>query len=126
MDYTLQPGLKTINDKAVPEYKADQHIFAWPQATNTNTCCRPSTVVMGTAPYMAGGGAPNHLVSVEDSMRPQSTTVFNKSYTEQAYDFPNKSLPCEQTQRTRSFDPASTRGEVQNGLFLKRYCNSSK
>lgn len=122
MSYSLQPGLKVVNDRAVPEYRADQHVFTYPQPSNLNYCCRPSTVVYGTAPYMAGKGAPNNLVDLEDSMRPQSTSEFNKYYAAKPYDFPSKNVQCMLPQRVRSYDPESTRGEIQNGLFLQRYC----
>lgn len=120
--YTLQPGLKIVNDHAVPIYKANQEVFAWPVPSNTNNCCRASTVLYGTAPYMAGKGAPNDLIELEDELRPQSTTEFNRYYAQMAYDFPRKNVQCKLPQRVRSWDPASSRGEIQNGLFLQRYC----
>ena len=123
MDYTLQPGLKIVSDRAIPEFQADQHIFSHPQPTNTNNCCRASTVLVGTAPYMAQKGAPAPLIEVEDRLRPQSTTEFNKGYTSKPYDFPSKNVKCVLPQRTIAFEPMSTRAEVQNGMFLQRYCN---
>jgi hypothetical protein len=123
--YTLQAGLKLVNDHAVPEYKADQHVFVWPQSSSLNNCCRPSTVVYGTAPYMAGKGAPHDLIELDDSLRPQNTSFFKKYYDQKPYDFPSKDVSCKLPQRTLSFDPANTRGELQNGLFLQRYCRRS-
>ena len=120
--YTLQPGLKVVSDHAVPTYRADQEIFAYPTPSSLNTCCRASTVLYGTAPYMAGKGAPNHLIEVDDELRPQSTTEFNRYYAQKAYDFPQKNVQCMLPQRTRTWDPQSSRGEIQNGLFLQRYC----
>ena len=120
--YTLQPGLQRVQDRAVPEYRADQHVFVYPQPANLNYCCRPNTVIYGTAPYMAGKGAPHELIEVDDMLRPQSTSEFNKYYSSKPYDFPNKNVECMLPQRTRGYDPESTRGEIQNGLFLQRYC----
>ena len=120
--YTLQAGLKHVTDRAVPEYRADQHVFTWPQPSNLNNCCRPSTTIYGTAPYMAGKGAPHELIETDDSMRPQSTSRFDKYYDEHPYDFPSKNVSCMLPQRVRGYDPENTRGELQNGLFVQRYC----
>jgi len=120
--YTLQAGLRHVTDHAVPEYRSDQHVFTWPQPANLNNCCRPSTEIYGTAPYMAGKGAPHELIDLDDRMRPQSTSEFNKYYTAKPYDFPSKNVECVLPQRSRGYDPESTRGEIQNGLFLQRYC----
>lgn len=120
--YLLQPGLKMVKDHAVPINRADQDIFTYPVPSSLNNCCRPSTVVYGTAPYMAGKGAPNALVETEDELRPQSTTEFNRYYAQKAYDFPQKNVQCKLPQRVRHWDPQSSRGEIQNGLFLQRYC----
>lgn len=123
--YTLQAGLKLVNDHVIPEYKADQYVFTWPQPASLNNCCRPSTTIYGTAPYMAGKGAPHELIELDDSLRPQSTSFFKKYYDQKPYDFPNKDVSCKLPQRTLNFDPANTRGELQNGLFLQRYCRRS-
>lgn len=120
--YTLQAGLKVVNDHAVPIYKASEEVFAYPVPSNLNNCCRPSTVLYGTAPYMAGKGAPNELIMLDDSLRPQSTQLFKKYYDQKPYDFPSKDVSCRLPPRVRKFDPESTRGELQNALFLQRYC----
>lgn len=125
MDYTLQPGLKVVNDHAVPEYRATEHVFAPPQPSNTGHCCRPSTAVFGTAPYMAEKGAPAHLIGVDDALRPQTTKLFNKYYAQKSYDFPRQDVACKLPIRAWTENPGSTRAEVQNGMFLQRYCKES-
>ena len=126
MDYTLQPGLQVVNDHAVPEYKATEHVFAPPQPSSLNNCCRPSTAIFGTAPYMAEKGAPAHLIDQDDALRPQSTKEFNKYYAQKPYDFPRQNMECKLPVRVWSSNPGSTRAEVQNGMFVQRYCNSNK
>ena len=120
--YTLNAGLKLVNDRAVPVYKASEEIFTYPVPSNLNNCCRASTVIYGTAPYMAGKGAPNKLIGLDHELRPQSTSRFNKYYDQKPYDFPMIDVSCRLPQRVRSYDPESTRGEIQNALFLQRYC----
>ena len=121
--YTLQAGLRHVNDHAVPEHKADQHVFVWPQPANDNTAsCYPSTIIYGTAPYMAGKGAPHELIGVDDELRPQSTSFFKKYYDQKPFDFPRNDVSCMLPPRTRGYDPENTRGDLQNGLFLQRYC----
>jgi|TARA_R110002074_G_scaffold7798_2_gene32933 hypothetical protein len=122
MSYSLQPGLQIVNDHAVPEYRATEHVFAPPQPSNTGHCCRPSTEIFGTAPYMAEKGAPAHLIDQDDALRPQSTKEFNKTYAQQPYDFPRQNVNCKLPTRVWTMNPGSTRAEVQNGMFLQRYC----
>ena len=122
--WTLQPGLDLVNAHAVPVYKANQEVLTYPAPSNLNYCCRPSTVEYGTAPYMAGKGAPHDLIGVEDELRPQSTMEFNKYYAQNAYSFPSMNVQCKLPVRTRSWDPQDTRGELQNGLFVQRYCDN--
>lgn len=123
--YQLKPGLKIVKDHAVPPVCATEFVMAPPQPSSLNYCCRPSTVVYGTAPYMAGKGAPNHLIMVEDELRPQSTSEFNKFVIDNRKGgyFPINNVTCALPQRTLSFDPISSRASVQNSLFSKRYCN---
>tara|TARA_R110002074_G_scaffold41536_1_gene109974 strand:- start:226 stop:612 length:387 start_codon:yes stop_codon:yes gene_type:complete len=120
--WTLQPGLQHLTAHAVPEFRANEEIMAPPQPANLNYCCRPTTVVYGTAPYMAGKGAPNSLIDVEDELRPQSTSEFNRYYAQNQYDFPYQNVSCKLPQRVMNWEPQSTRSEIQNGLFLQRYC----
>ena len=124
MSYTLQPDLKRVQNPAVPPNCANDFVFSHPQPSSLN-CCFPSTEVYGTAPYMAGKGAPNELIDLDDSLRPQSTTQFNRSYVNNSRGeyFPIQDMRCSVPLRTRDFGPASSRGELQNGLFAKRYCN---
>ena len=126
MDYTLQPGLKVVNDHAVPQYRATEHIFTPPQPSNNNTCCRPSTEVFGTAPYMAEKGAPAHLIEQDDALRPQSTKLFKKYAAQKPYDFPRQNVECKLPNRVWTMNPGSTRAEMQNGMFKQRYCNAKK
>lgn len=82
-------------------------------------------MLYGTAPYMAGKGAPEHLVDLDDSLRPQSTTQFNKllAKTYEKNFFPLQNMECSTPLRVMEYEPMSTRAEVQNGLFNRRYCS---
>lgn len=124
MAYSLQPDLSRVQNVARPEPSATENVFVYPQASNLNYCCRPNTMVYGTAPYMAGKGAPNELVMVADELRPQSTTQFGKVFvdTVNKRTFPWNNMECSTPLRTQDIDPMSTRSELQNGLFSKRYC----
>ena len=124
MAYQLQPGLKLVQNPAVPVNCATEEVFVYPQPSTLNYGSgRPNTMVYGTAPYMAGKGAPNHLVMVDDELRPQSTTQFKKIFvnTVQAQTFPWQKMDCSVPLRTVTCDPQSTRSEVQNVLFTQRY-----
>ena len=125
MAYQLNPNLPRIQKPAVPPNCADDFVFAYPMPTNLNYCCRPSTMIYGTAPYMSGNGAPNELMDVSDELRPQSTTRFDKPLIE-TYKrdlFPLQDMKCSIPLRTISYEPQSSRADLQNGLFFKRYCN---
>ena len=78
MAYLLQPDLIRVESPAIPSVCATETVIAPPQPSSLNYCCRPNTALYGTAPYMAGKGAPGHLVNVADELRPQSTTQFGK------------------------------------------------
>ena len=79
MAYQLQPGLKIVNDKAVPTVCADEEVFVYPQPSTLNYgSSRPNTMLYGTAPYMAGKGSPAEYIEASDALRPQSTSRFNK------------------------------------------------
>ena len=123
--YTLQPALKVILDNpAVPPNCANDVVFAYPNPSSLNYCCRPNTMLWGTAPFKAGKGAPNNLIMVEDELRPQSTTQFGKVYvnnTSGGY-FPIQDMGCSVPLRVHTNDPTNTRAQVQNGVFVKRYC----
>jgi len=126
MAYLLQPNLARVENPAIPPVCATETVIAPPQPSSLNYCCRPNTALYGTAPYMAGKGAPGHLVDTADELRPQSTTQFGKVYvnnSERGY-FPIQSVDCMLPQRVRGFDPVNTRAQVQNGLFQRRYCKN--
>ena len=125
MAYQLNPNLPRIQKPAVPPNCADDFVFAYPTPSSLNECCRPSTMIYGTAPYMAGKGAPNELISVSDELRPQATTRFDKPLvrTYERQFFPLQDMRCSVPLRSRSQDPQSSRAELQNGLFFRRYCN---
>lgn len=111
-------------EKAVPSDCATDNVFVYPQASSHNNCCRPSTMLYGTAPYMAGKGAPAEFVDTADRLRPQSTTRFGKVIvpTHERNFFPLNNMNCSVPLRTMSYDPASTRSDLQNGMFTQRYC----
>lgn len=125
MAYQLQPNLIQVQNPAVPPVCATETVVAPPQPSSLNYCCRPNTMLYGTAPFMAGKGAPNELIMIDDELRPQATTRFDRVYVNNSRGgyFPIQDMKCSVPLRTISYDPASTRSQVQNGLFSKRYCN---
>jgi hypothetical protein len=78
----------------------------------------------GTAPYMAGKGAPNELIMVDDELRSQSTKRFKRLLipTYERNFFPLQDMTRIGAAPTMAFDPGSTRAEKQNALFKARYC----
>jgi len=123
--YTLQPGAKiSLDGQALPPNCANDVVFAYPNPSSLNYCNRPNTMLWGTAPYKAGKGAPNHLVMVEDELRPQSTSQFGKIYVNNTSGnyFPIQDMHCSVPLRVHTMDPSSSRAQLQNGLFVKRYC----
>ena len=128
MAYQLPPGLKIVNDKAVPTVCADEEVFVYPQPSTLNYgSSRPNTMLYGTAPYMAGKGSPAEYIESSDALRPQSTSRFNKvlarTYEQNLH--PLQNVACKVPLRTRSYEPSSTRAELQNGLFQQRYLNKN-
>jgi hypothetical protein len=126
MAYQLQPGLTNIDRQTLPPECAFDGITVYPQPSSLNYCCRASTMEYGTAPYMAGKGAPNHLIMVDDELRPQTTTRFNKVLV-RTYErdfFPLQDVSRAGQAPTMTFDPASTRAQKQNAMFTVRYCHS--
>jgi hypothetical protein len=129
MAYQLQPGLSRVqNAGALPPVKATDEIFVYPQPSSINCgSCRPNTMLYGTAPYMAGKGSPAQYIDTSDQLRPQSTSRFNKNIV-QTYErrlFPLSNMECKVPLRTLSYEPTSTRAELQNGLFQQRYANKN-
>jgi hypothetical protein len=129
MAYQLQPGLAIIqNSGALPSVKATEEIFVYPQPSSLNCGdCRPNTMLYGTAPYMAGKGSPAQFIDVSDQLRPQSTSKFNKTIvpTYERNLFPLNNMECKLPIRTMTYEPSSTRAELQNGLFEQRYANKN-
>ena len=129
MAYQLQPGLAIVqNSGALPAVKATEEVFVYPQPSSINCGgCRPNTMLYGTAPYMAGKGSPAQYIDVSDQLRPQSTTRFGRVIVP-AYErnlFPLSNMECKVPLRTMSYEPTSTRAELQNGLFQQRYANKN-
>ena len=128
MAYQLQPGIKLVNDNAVPTVCANEEVFVYPQPSTLNYgSSRPNTMLYGTAPYMAGKGSPAEYIETSDALRPQSTSRFNKvlarTYEQNLH--PLQDVSCKVPLRTRSYEPSSTRAELQNGLFQQRYLNKN-
>ena len=124
MAYQLQPGLKIVEDKAVPKVCATEEVFVYPQPSTLNYgSARPNTMLYGTAPYMAVKGSPAQFIETSDALRPQSTSQFNKilAKTYEKNFHPLQNVECKVPLRTRTYEPSSTRAELQNGLFQKRY-----
>jgi len=125
MAYQLQPGLQQISSKKVlPPVNATDMVIEPPQPSSLNYCCRPSTMVWGTAPYKAGKGAPGAVIDVSDELRPQSTTQFGKVYANNSSGgyFPFQDMKCSVPLRTKLYNSESTRAAAQNELFHQRYC----
>jgi len=125
MAYQLQPGLLNVDEKSFPSNSARDVISVYPQPSSLNTCCRASTMEYGTAPYMAGKGAPNELIMVDDELRSQSTKRFKKVLV-RTYErdfFPLQDMSRIGPAPTMSWDPGSTRADKQNALFSARYCH---
>ena len=67
MAYQLQPGMKIVTDKAVPPVCATEEVFVYPQPSTLNYgSSRPNTMLYGTAPFMAGKGAPAQYIETSD------------------------------------------------------------
>ncbi len=128
MAYQLQPGLSIVeNAGALPSVKANDEVFVYPQPSQLNYGSRPNTMLYGTAPYKAGKGSPAEYIETSDQLRPQATTRFNKVIvpTYERNLFPLTNMDCKVPLRTRSYEPSSTRAELQNGLFDQRYINKN-
>ena len=128
MAYQLQPGLKIVQNPAVPVNCATEEVFVYPQPSTLNYgSSRPNTMLYGTAPFMAGKGAPAEFIDTSDQLRPQSTSRFNKvlAKTYEQNLFPLQNMECKLPLRTISYEPMSTRSEVQNGMFNQRYLNKN-
>ena len=128
MAYQLQPGLKIVEDKAVPKVCATEEVFVYPQPSTLNYgSSRPNTMLYGTAPFMAGKGSPAQFIETSDALRPQSTSQFNKilAKTYEQNFHPLQNVECKVPLRTRTYEPSSTRADVQNGLFQQRYVNKN-
>ena len=128
MAYQLQPGMKMVSDHAVPPVCATEEVLKYPQPSALNyVSSRPNTMLYGTAPYMAGKGAPAEYIESSDALRPQSTSRFNKvlarTYEQNLH--PLQNVACKVPLRTRTYEPSSTRSELQNGLFQQRYLNKN-
>jgi hypothetical protein len=128
MAYQLQPGLKLVQNPAVPVNCATEEVFVYPQpSTLNNGSSRPNTMVYGTAPYMAGKGAPAEFIDTSDELRPQSTSRFNKvlAKTYEQNLFPLQNMECKLPLQSMTYEPMSTRSEVQNSMFQQRYVNKN-
>ena len=129
MAYQLQPGLSIVqNTGAIAPVKATDEIFVYPQPSSLNCGdCRPNTMLYGTAPYMAGKGAPANFIDTSDQLRPQTTSRFNKVIvpTYERNLFPLSNMECKTPLRTMTYEPSSTRAEIQNELFDQRYSNKN-
>lgn len=127
MAYQLQPGLSIVqNPGALPAVKATDEVFVYPQPSSVNCgSCRPNTELYGTAPYMAGKGSPAQFIDVSDQLRPQTTSRFNKHIVEphKRNFFPLQNVDCMLPLRSTTYEPTSTRANLQNELFHQRYRN---
>lgn len=128
MAYQLQPGMKVVQDHAVPTVCATEEVFVYPQPSTLNYGSgRPNTMLYGTSPYMAGKGSPAQFIDTSDELRPQSTSRFNKvlAKTYERNFHPLQNVECKLPLITQTYEPSSTRAEMQNGLFQQRYLNKN-
>jgi len=126
MAYQLQPGMKIVENPVKPPVCATEEVFVYPKPSTLNYgSSRPNTMLYGTAPFMAGKGAPAQFIETSDALRPQSTSQFNKivSQTYEKNHFPLQQLDCVNPLRTMRYEPASTRADIQNAIFTQRYQN---
>ena len=123
MAYQLQPGLTIVDPGTIPTPCASDFVFEYPVPSELKYCCRPSTMIYGTAPYMAGKGAPNEFIMIDDALRPQATTQFRKTYVEtyKNQTFPWQNMSCAGPVRTMRYEPTSSRADMQNANFMIRY-----
>jgi hypothetical protein len=126
MAYQLSTADLQTDARGAPPECATDNFFVYPQPANAQNCgsCRPNTELYGTAPYYAGKGAPAELVDVQDRLRPQSTTRFGRvlvSAEERLH--PLQDVSCAGPVQVRTSYPSSTRADMQNASFGKRYCN---
>ena len=116
--------MKMVQNPAHPPVCATEEVFVYPKPSTLNYgSSRPNTMLYGTSPFMAGKGAPAQFIETSDQLRPQSTSQFNKIVTK-TYEknfFPLQDMTCKLPPRTLSYEPASTRAELQNAQFQQRY-----
>ena len=128
MAYQLQPGMKVVQDHAIPSVCATEEVLVYPQPSTLNyVSSRPNTMLYGTAPYMAGKGSPAQYINTSDELRPQSTSRFNKvlAKTYERNFPPLQNVECKLPLQTQTYDATSTRADTQNGLFQQRYLNKN-
>ena len=121
--FTLQPGLTRLAP-SVLQPGCDNTFAPYPiYDSRPNYSSRPVFAEFGHAPYMAGKGVPAELILVDDALRPQSTKRFGKVQVEPFARnlFPLQNNLCLGTPQVSQRDPSSTRAQLQNTLFHKRY-----
>jgi len=123
MSYQLQPGLLNIEQSSLPTNPATDAFVVPPQPSSLHYFGRPNTMLYGTAPYRAGKGAPNSLIELDDTLRPQSTSQFKKIYvdTYEQQVFPLNKIPCNEPIESHVIVPGSTRSDNQNAMYAQRY-----
>lgn len=111
-----------LDPEGLPTDCATEWLMTPPEVTNLNYAGsgRASTPIYGTSPYMGGKGAPGNLIMVDDMLRPQSTSFFRKGWQGRPYDTLSD-MSCSVPLRTRSWDPTSSRSDIQNALFGRKY-----
>ena len=120
MAYQLQPGMKMVQNPVQPPVCATEEVFVYPQPSTLNYgSSRPNTMLYGTAPFMAGKGAPAQFIETSDQLRPQSTSQFNKilAKTYEQNLFPLQNVECKLPLRSMTYEPTSTRADTQNMML---------
>jgi hypothetical protein len=123
--FTLQPGLRNL-DTGILQKGCDSSFTPHPEyASRPNGSCRSQQMFTEYchSPYMAGKGVPSNLILVDDALRPQSTKRFGKVTVKpiERNLFPLQNNLCLGTPQVSMHNPSSTRAQLQNELFQKRY-----
>lgn len=127
MAYLLKPNEHRLGMEDLPAHRATDMTVEPPRPTSLNYCSdRPNTMLYGTAPYMAGKGAPPNVdaIMLEDFLRPQSTSRFNRNYVDnrQYGLFPILDVSCSLPPRVHATDPISTTALIQNMYYSDTFC----
>lgn len=104
---------------------ANDFILSYPTTNNLNYCCQPNTPLVGTAPFMALGGAPAPFIDTESQLRPSSTVMANGPLVSAVHIDRNSDLSCLQPLHVRNCNPVSARAAMKNAAFNQVYLKNN-